>query len=121
MVMMETPIERESRREEKAKEGVKFDDGKLRYDLVPPYPLNELVKVYTVGAKKYSDRNWEKGMSWGRIFAALMRHCWAFWNGEENDPEDGIHHMAHAAWCCLALIEYGKTHKELDDRNEIHK
>lgn len=100
----------------KSESAVKGDAGKLRYDLVPAYALEQVVRVYTVGAIKYEDRNWEKGMSWGRIFAALMRHSWSFWRGEENDPEDGIPHMAHASWCCLALVEYGRMRREFDDR-----
>lgn len=99
------------------KEAVKFDEGKLRFDLIPPGPLQELARVYTVGMRKYNARNWESGMEWGRFFAALQRHTWAWWGGEDLDPEDGVHHLAHAAFCCLALLEYVKTHPELDDRS----
>jgi len=97
-------------------EGVKFDQGKNRYDLIPGYALNELAKIYTYGTKKYDDNNWRKGMKWGRIFGAMMRHAWAFWRGESLDPESGLHHLAHAAWQCFTLIEYEKTKPELDDR-----
>lgn len=95
---------------------VKFDDDKLRYDLIPAEALKELVAVYTMGAKKYAPRNWEKGMSWGRVFAATMRHAWAFWSGETYDNESGLHHMAHAAFGCLALITYSQKGKGHDDR-----
>lgn len=87
-------------------EGRKDDGGKLRFDLVPPDALDELVRVYSVGAARYGDRNWERGISFGRIFAACMRHLWAFWRGQEKDPDDGIHHLAHAAWNCLTLLSY---------------
>lgn len=97
-------------------EGTKNDGGKFRWDLLPVRPLEEVVRVYTIGAKKYSDRNWEKGISWGRIFAAMMRHAWAWWGGERSDPVDGQHHLASVAWCALALMEYEETHPELDDR-----
>jgi len=97
-------------------EGNKYDIGKERFDLLPPMPLFELVKVYTYGAAKYGDRNWEEGMDWGRVFAAVQRHLGKFWNGEELDEESGLPHLAHAAWGCLALLEYNKTHKKLDDR-----
>jgi len=103
------------------REGVKYDKGKLRYDLIPPAPLEELVAVYTMGAEKYDDRNWEKGMKWGRIFGALMRHAWRFWAGDEKDHESGLHPLAHAAWCCFTLMEYARTHRELDDRPKAAK
>ena len=96
--------------------GVKNDAGKLRFDLLPVRPLMLLVDVYTRGAKKYADRNWEKGLQWGRVFSAMMRHAWAWWAGEKHDPVDGQHHLASVAWCALTLMEYEYTHPELDDR-----
>ena len=96
--------------------GVKLDDGKLRFDLFPPAPLEQIAAVYTYGAGKYDDRNWEKGISWGRIFAAIMRHLWKYWRGEWLDPESKLPHLAHAGWGCITLLEYANTHRELDDR-----
>jgi len=98
------------------KEGVKFDGGKARYDLIPPDSLHELAKLYTMGAEKYGDRNWEKGMKWGRIFRAMMGHGWAFWRGERFDPDDGQHHLASVAWCALALMSYDMREIGEDDR-----
>jgi len=98
------------------KEGVKYDKGKLRYDLIPADAMDQLAKVYTIGSIKYDDDNWRKGMRWGKIFAAIMRHLWAFWGGEELDPEDGIAHTIHAAWGCFTLFNYNRTHKEFDTR-----
>jgi hypothetical protein len=96
--------------------GRKDDAGKLRFDLIPTQPLKELARVYTIGAKKYADRNWEKGLQWGRVFAAMMRHAWSWWGGERCDPVDGQHHLSSVAWCAFALMEYERTHAELDDR-----
>lgn len=95
--------------------GRKNDAGKLRYDLLPCYPLEELVKVYTTGATKYTDRNWEDGIHWHRVFGALMRHAWAWWAGRKRH-EKGMHHLASVAWCALALMEYERTHPEKDTR-----
>ena len=98
------------------KEGIKFDNDKLRYDLIPIYSFEELVKVFTFGSRKYDDRNWERGMAWGRVYAALLRHLTAFWRGEDLDPESGLSHLAHVVWNAMALLEFTKTHRELDDR-----
>ncbi len=87
-------------------EGKKFDDGKLPYDLLPGDAVEEIVKVLQFGATKYGERNWEKGMKWNRPFAALMRHMWAWWKGEEKDPETGLSHLAHAGCCILFLLSY---------------
>lgn len=99
-------------------EGRKNDEGKLRYDLIPPRSLEALARVYTIGSAKYTDRNWEKGIKWGRVFAAMMRHAWAWWRGEIYDQVDGQHHLGSVAWCAFALLEYELTHPELDDRRE---
>ena len=96
---------------------IKHDEGKARFDLMPSGPLFELAMIYTVGAVKYAPRNWEKGMDWGRVFAAVQRHLWAWSGGEEVDPEDGLSHLAHAAWGLFTLMEYRTTHPEGDDRS----
>jgi len=95
-------------------EGKKYDEGKPRWDLLPS-SLDEVVYVYTTGAVKYTDRNWEKGMSWGRVFRALITHAFQWWWGEMRH-EKGMHHMGSVAWCALALMEWEKTHPEFDDR-----
>src|SRR5258708_39855322 len=101
-------------------EGTKYDQGKLRFDLLPVKPLGLVAEVYTIGAKKYADRNWELGIQWGRVFGALLRHAFKWWGGERRDP-DGQHHLASVVWCALALMEYEETHQELDDRKVITK
>ena len=97
-------------------DGIKLDDKKNRYDLLPYDALDEVVKVYTYGAKKYEVNNWRKGFRFGRIFAAMMRHLVAYWRGEDKDKESGLLHLAHAVWGCLTLINFSKTHPENDDR-----
>ena len=42
--------------------GLRFNDGKSRYDLITPFALEQLAKVLTKGAEKYAERNWELGM-----------------------------------------------------------
>lgn len=86
-------------------DGRKYDHGKLRFDLVPPGALEEIVKAITYGSKKYGDDNWrrvEQGRA--RYFAALMRHAWAYARGEKLDHESGVHHLGHAGACVLFLL-----------------
>lgn len=95
--------------------GRKDDQNKLRFDLIPVRPMELLAEVFMIGARRYADRNWERGLAWGRVYGALQRHAHAWWGGEQRDP-DGQHHLASVAWCALALMEYERTHPELDDR-----
>ena len=97
-------------------EGKKYDFGKARYDLLPPEALHVLVLVYSLGARKYGDRNWERGMKYSRPYAAAQRHLWAWWRGEDLDPETGLPHLAHAAWNVLALLQYQLKKRGEDDR-----
>lgn len=99
-------------------EGRKDDAGKLRYDLIPVYPLAQLAEVYTTGSRKYGDNNWRKGMNYSRIIAALLRHLEAWRQGRKVDPDDGQHPLASVAWCAFTLMEYEITHPELDDRED---
>ena len=101
---------------ENSEKGLKFDEEKIRFDLIPGDALEALAKVYTYGTKKYSAQNWRKGLEWSRVFGALMRHAWAFWRGEEIDEESGLPHIMQAAWACFSLHVYSKTRREFDDR-----
>lgn len=101
-------------------ETTKHDNGKVRYELLPPTALEELARAYTYGAAKYEDHNWRKGTKWSRFLGALLRHVWAWARGESFDPESGHHHLAHAAFSCLTLIEYEAHGIGEDDRVSAH-
>jgi len=96
--------------------GYKYDEGKPRMDLIAPEHLFALAMVLGYGAKKYADRNWEEGMNWSRVFAAMQRHLWKFWAGETLDEESGLPHLAHAAFGVMVLIAYGERGTGCDDR-----
>jgi len=85
--------------------GLKYDDGKLRWSLLPLGPIREIIRVLEFGAKKYGENNWQKldnGRT--RYYEALLRHITAWFEGEVNDPESGLHHLAHAGCCLLFLL-----------------
>ena len=95
-------------------------------ELIPPELLFAVATILTSGAIKYADRNWEHGMSWGRVFGALMRHLWAWWGGKapttksflfgDLDFETGHSHLWHAGCCIAFLIAYEERSKGTDDR-----
>ena len=87
-------------------QGIKFDSEKNRYDLIPPYALDEVARVLTYGANKYSPGNWRHvDNAESRYYAASQRHLWAFARGEEFDPESGISHIAHAITSLFFLYD----------------
>lgn len=98
------------------KVGVKHDDGKIPLGLVSTEAMEQLGKVLGMGLNKYSAHNWRAGIAWQRVINALMRHLLSFNAGIDIDPESGVSHMAHVMCCAMFILEYEKTHKELDDR-----
>lgn len=100
----------------KREEGLRFNEGKLRYDLVHQWAHEQMVKVLTKGSEKYSERNWEKGMPWSKVLASLERHLSAIKQGEDYDKETGELHVAHVACNAHFLTAYYKIHPFGDDR-----
>lgn len=98
------------------KRAIRYDEGKPQFHLLPADGLRELGRVYTLGAKKYEAYNWEKGMAWSRCFNSLLRHLYAFWDGQQTDPESGLHHMAHVVWNAMAILVYSLRSIGIDDR-----
>ena len=95
---------------------LKFDSDKLPLHLLSTEALNQTAAVLKFGALKYAEHNWRKGFAWSRPISAALRHITAFNAGEDCDPESGLSHLAHAMCCIMFLLEFEKTHKELDDR-----
>jgi len=117
-----------------------------RFDLIPAEAVWWLAILYGRGAKKYTqygdcdcnalaenssehapecsalivvsrgDHNWRKGYDWSLSFAAAMRHLWAFWRGEDMDPETGVPHPICAAFHMFGLTTFMEIHPEFDDR-----
>lgn len=82
---------------------VKYDQGKLRYDLIPAEALEEIAKVFTHGAATYGANNWKEEVDLDRYFAALMRHLMKWRKGAITD-EDSCHKLKHLAQVAVNAI-----------------
>jgi len=74
--------------------------GKGRMDLLPPRALFALAQVFEEGARKYSSRNWEKGIPLSRFFDSGMRHAYKYLRGDRDEPHDAM-----ACWNFMCLVE----------------
>lgn len=74
-------------------------DGKGRFDLLPPEALFALAKHFEQGAKKYEDRNWEKGQDLGTYCDSGFRHLVSFMAGMVDED-----HLVAACWNLVAAI-----------------
>lgn len=111
---------------------------KERYSTLKNHPLRDISKIeqknYNTNYSNNNihtvtftgERNWEKGMCWGRVFGACMRHMWAWWGGKQAttknfifgdlDTETGKSHLWHAATCIAFLITYEERKIGRDSR-----
>ena len=92
-----------------------------RFDLLPPDILWELAEHYGKGARKYADRNMEKGYPWSKSYTACQRHLNAFWNGEDIDAETGSLHLISAAWHCFTMAWFYRHKVGTDNRPNTKK
>lgn len=89
---------------------------RARFDLIPAGALWKVAEVYGLGADKYEDWNWRKGMDWSLPLAALERHLYQFKGGEDYDSENGQAHLASVVFHALTLLTYMDEQPDYDDR-----
>lgn len=87
-------------------QGLKTDAGKPRWDLIPPFALQDVAAVLEFGARKYAPDNWRKveGARW-RYLRAGIGHTFAVLRGERLDSESGLPHLAHAICSLMFVLE----------------
>ena len=74
--------------------------------------------VFGHGADKYGGAyNWRVKSGRSSIYlSAAMRHLAQWLDGQDDDPESGISHLAHARACLAILIDAQTTDSLIDDR-----
>lgn len=89
--------------------GAKLDAGKNRLGLVLcgfARALQEVGRVGTYGANKYSDNGWIDVPDGERRYTdAMFRHLLSEAAGEKFDRDTKISHAAHCAWNALARLD----------------
>lgn len=87
-------------------EGKKYDAGKARFGLIPPFAEEEVAKVLTHGSLKYDDDNWKLVDNGEKRYKdALGRHLNAYRKGIDLDTETGLHHLAHLICNAMFLLD----------------
>ena len=91
-----------------------FKDHKLRWDLLPLQEIEDIVRVYTFGAEKYTPNSWQNlENGYDRYKAALLRHMNCIENGELYDKESGLLHTSHIMWNAVAMNYFLKKNKKI--------
>ena len=84
-------------------------DGKLMWELLPLPLLEEVVKVYTAGAKKYGPNQWQTlDNGYQRYKAAMLRHLVEYEKGNPVDADTGCLHLAQVVWNALSMLYFSQ-------------
>lgn len=70
----------------------------------------EVSQHYAEGAKKYSDRNMEKGIPWHSMVDSALRHYTKWRRGDDDEP-----HARAVIWNLLTLLYMVDYKPELND------
>lgn len=94
-------------------------EGKGRYDLIPWEIIDADARYLELGAKKYGDRNWERGQPLSRYLDSACRHLSKYMMGHRDEP-----HLLAVRWNVAAYlwtlnrIKNGDLPADLDDIGE---
>lgn len=85
--------------------------------LIPGAAQVQLAGVFGLGAEKYGPYNWRKDPVEAETYvSAAQRHLFAWFDGEDTDPESGELHLAHATACLMILLDASACGKMIDNR-----
>jgi hypothetical protein len=77
---------------------------KVPLHCIPSGPVLEMGLAMMEGGRKYGTHNYRAiGVRTSTYYDAVMRHLIAWWEGEDIDPDSGIHHVVKAMACLLVL------------------
>ena len=78
--------------------------GKGAYELISPFAWERIAIWYELGARKYADRNWEKGIPFGRLIQSAIRHMIRWMKGDRSED-----HLAAVCWNVMAMMHFEET------------
>jgi len=90
---------------------------KVPLSTVPTGPLYELALAMLEGGRKYGRHNYRSvGVRASVYFDAAKRHIDDWWEGQDIDPDSGLHHLAKAIACLFILRDSMLMENWEDDR-----
>jgi len=90
---------------------------KVPLHAVPTKPLLEVGLAMMEGGRKYGTHNYRSiGVRVSTYHNAAMRHLLSWWEGEDIDPESGVHHIVKAMASLFVLRDAMHMGMAEDDR-----
>jgi hypothetical protein len=97
------------------KDAVGVQKAPLRF--VPPALVIEVAPAMANGAGKYGAYNWrEKDVRASIYGEAILRHLYAWMDGEERAADSGVTHLGHVGACVAILLDATANGNLIDDR-----
>ncbi len=89
------------------------------WSVMPRWIVLQVGRVMSVGAAKYGAFNYRESTIAASTYQdALERHLGLWFDGEDNDHETGVSHLASAIASCTLLMDAQATGKLVDDRQK---
>lgn len=90
---------------------------KVPFHTIPTKPLLEVGLAMMEGGRKYGAHNYRQiGVCMSTYYDAAMRHLTAWWEGEDIDPDSGIHHVIKAIASLFVVRDSMHMGNCVDDR-----
>lgn len=92
-----------------------FGEAKPKLSDTPTIGIREMGRVFTMGAAKYGRFNWrEHTVSSSVYYDSVLRHLMDWFDGQDVDPESGLHPLAHAM-AGMSILMDAQAHGKLND------
>lgn len=90
---------------------------KVSITKLPAVAILHGAHAFMEGAFRYGPYNWrEKKVPASTYVDAGIRHFLAWFEGQENASDSGIHHLGHALACAALLLDAQESGNLIDDR-----
>lgn len=90
---------------------------KVPFSTVPAEVIADIALGMLEGARKYGRHNYRiAGVRASVYYDAALRHLMAWWEGEDIDPDSGLHHVTKALTSLTVLRDAMLNEKVTDDR-----
>lgn len=89
------------------------------WQVLPRWVVLLVGRVMQVGAAKYGAFNYRESNVWAMTYVdAIERHMQLWQDGEDDDPETGVSHLAHVIAGCAILLDTQANGRLGDDRQK---
>lgn len=90
---------------------------KLKFSVIPVTGIIHFMRAMMDGARKYGPLNWRtKKVTASIYYDAAERHMMAWYDGQEDAEDSGVHHLGHAMACLAIILDAHETGNLIDDR-----